>query len=81
MDKRTDKHSTDLDTIHADARGQYAKGLETSDNNGVASAKPRVLTGSDDATIHKGPGKKPTPAKDWDINYDIRDMNEGDFRG
>jgi len=82
MDKKsTGSPQTDLDTVHSDAEGQYARGLDKSDNNGVASAKPRVLTGSDDATIHKGPGKKPTTDKDWDINYDIKDMNEGQFRG
>ncbi|WP_082478537.1 hypothetical protein [Rhizobium sp. Leaf453] len=38
----------------------YAKGLEHSDNNCVASAKPRVITGSDDATANKeSPGEKP----------------------
>ncbi|KQO83575.1 hypothetical protein [Rhizobium sp. Leaf262] len=72
---------SDLDDIHKDAEGQYAKGLERSDNNGVASAKPRVITGSDDATVHKNPpGKKPSK-KEWDVNYDERETNEGDFRG
>lgn len=67
--------------IHDDAKGQYAKGLTHSDNNGVASAKPRVITGSDDATANKAPpGKKPS-GKEWDVNYDERESNEGDFRG
>ena len=67
--------------IHDDAKGQFAKGLTHSDNNGVASAKPRVITGSDDATTHKAPpGKKPVE-KEWDLNYDERETNEGDFRG
>ena len=66
--------------IEKDAAGQYRKGITSSDNNGVASAKPRVITGSDDATVNKTPpGKK--PQKDWDINYDPGEMNEGDFRG
>lgn len=66
--------------VEKDAEGQYQKGLASSDNNGVASAKPRVITGSDDATVNKTPpGKK--PQKDWDLNYDPAEMNEGDFRG
>jgi hypothetical protein len=75
------KNETSVEVIHRDAEGQYAKGLEHSTNNGVASAKPRVITGSDDATAHKAPpGKKPV-GKEWDLNYDEREMNEGDFRG
>jgi len=66
--------------IRRDAAGQYAKGLASSDNNGVASAKPRVITGSDDATLHKTPpGKK--AVEDWDINSDDRDADDEEFRG
>lgn len=54
----TGKDKTTTKTIHDDAKGQYAEGLKHSDNNGVASAKPRVITGSDDATAHKGPPEK-----------------------
>jgi hypothetical protein len=75
------KDETSVEVIHGDAEGQYAKGLEHSTNNGVASAKPRVITGSDDATAHKAPPRKKPAAKDWDLNYDEREMNEGDFRG
>lgn len=81
MMSESSKDKTVVDTIHDDAKGQFAKGLEHSDNNGVISAKPRVITGSDDATAHKAPpGKKPV-GKEWDLNYDERDMNEGDFKG
>ncbi|WP_311272665.1 MULTISPECIES: hypothetical protein [unclassified Rhizobium] len=70
-----------LEDIHDDAKGQFARGLKRSDNNGVDSAKPRVITGSDDATAHKyPPGTKPAK-KEWDVNYDERETNEGDFRG
>lgn len=70
-----------VESIHDDAKGQFAKGLEHSDNNGVASAKPRVITGSDDATHHKTPpGQKPA-GKEWDVNYKDRKMNEGEFKG
>lgn len=66
--------------IEKDAGGQYRKLIKSSDNNGVASAKPRVITGSDDATMNKvPPGKE--PQKDWDVNYDPADMNTGKFRG
>ena len=59
-----------LEDIHDDAKGQFARGLKRSDNNGVDSAKPRVITGSDDATAHKNPpGTKPAE-KEWDVNYD-----------
>jgi hypothetical protein len=47
----------------------------------VSSAKPRVITHSDDASVSKEPAGKDEDAKDWDINYDERDMNEGEFRG
>jgi hypothetical protein len=69
------------DEIRKDAQGQYAKPMKGSKNNGVASAKPRVITGDDDATGHKTPpGQKPIE-KEWDINFDIRESNESDFRG
>jgi hypothetical protein len=72
---------TPLSTVHGDAEGQYAKGLERSENNGVASAKPRVITGSDDATLNKTPlGQKPAK-KDWDLNSEDRDIKDGEFRG
>ena len=66
--------------IEKDAAGQYRKGITSSDNDGVASAKPSVITGSDDATVNKTPPGK-EPQKDWDINYDPGQMSEGDFRG
>jgi len=58
-----------------DAAGQYRQPMKTSDNNGVASAKPRVTSGSDDATVGAG------SQKDGKVNYDPADMNEGQFRG
>jgi hypothetical protein len=66
--------------VEKDAEGQHRKLVKSSDNNGVASAKPRVTTGSDDATMNKTPPGK-DPKKDWDLNYDPGDMNEGQFRG
>jgi len=70
-----------LEQIHKDSALQFAPGKKTSTNNGVASAKPRVITGSDDATANKLPPGNKKPEKDWDINYDERESNEGDFRG
>jgi hypothetical protein len=66
--------------VEKDAAGQYQTLIKSSDNDGVASAKPRVVTGSDDATVNKNP-LGDTSQKDWDLNYDPADMNEGDFRG
>jgi hypothetical protein len=66
--------------IRKDPEGQYRKHLKSSQNNGVASAKPRVITGSDDATAHKAPPGKPEE-RDWDINFDPQGLNEGKFRG
>jgi hypothetical protein len=62
-----------------DAAGQFAKSQADRKSSGVASAKPTVITGSEDATVNKNPGKK-KPEKDWDINYDPADMNEGRSR-
>ncbi|WP_426131299.1 hypothetical protein [Pararhizobium sp. PWRC1-1] len=78
---RPEKDKESVKAIHGDAKGQYARGLKRSDNNGVTSAKPRVITGSDDATAHKvPPGSKPA-GKEWDLNYNEREMKEGDFKG
>lgn len=64
-----------------DAAGQFAKSPADGESNGVASAKPKVLTGSDDGTVHRNPPGKKKPDKDWDLNYDPADMNEGSYRG
>ena len=59
-----------IEQIHQDSKPQFARGKKSSKNNGVASAKPRVITGSDDATVNKLPPGTEKPSKDWDINYD-----------
>ncbi|WP_082519859.1 hypothetical protein [Rhizobium sp. Root1220] len=66
--------------IERDARGQSESNHAGGSNNGVSSAKPRVITHSDDATVNKKTPGKDKDAKDWDINYDERDMNDGEFR-
>jgi hypothetical protein len=63
-----------------DAKGQYAPSQADRKASGVHSAKPTVITGSEDATVHRDPpGKK--AGKDWDVNYDPSEINEGSFRG
>lgn len=43
----------------SDAKGQYAKSRAKPQPDGVISAKPTVITGSQDATVHKtAPGEK-----------------------
>ncbi|CDZ36283.1 hypothetical protein NOJ28_13170 [Neorhizobium galegae] len=63
--------NTDSAKIHKDAEGQYAKSQADGKANGVASAKPTVITGSDDATEHRDPLGKKGPEKDWDVNFDV----------
>lgn len=63
--------NTDSAKIHKDAEGQYAKSQADGKANGVASAKPTVITGSDDATEHRDPPGKKGPEKDWDVNFDV----------
>ncbi len=54
-----------------DAAGQFAPSQADRSADGVASAKPTVVTGSEDATAHRDPpGKK--RQKDWDVGFDDR---------
>ncbi|MCY0096921.1 hypothetical protein [Hoeflea ulvae] len=69
------KGKTQAETIHKDAEGQFARPKKHSTNNGVASATPRVITGSDDATTEKPAGG------DWKLHHDEHENNEGEFRG
>ncbi|MEO1987141.1 MAG: hypothetical protein ABGX47_10910 [Martelella sp.] len=41
--------------IEKDAKPQFAKKQHGGDSDGVASAKPTVITGSEDATLHRWP--------------------------
>lgn len=65
--------------VEKDARGQFAKSQADRKSTGVDSAKPTVITGSEDATEHKTPPGKES-VKDWDINFDPADENEGRTR-
>ena len=58
-----------------DARGQFAPSQADRKADGVASAKPTVVTGSQDATVHKYPPGTKKPPKDWDPNYDPVDRS------
>ncbi len=62
--------------IEQDARGQSESNRAGGYNNGVSSAKPRVITHSDDATVNRKTPGKGKYTEDWDINFDERDMNE-----
>ncbi|PPJ48740.1 hypothetical protein C0075_20150 [Rhizobium sp. KAs_5_22] len=59
--------------MRKDAAPQFVGTRHGGDNNGVASAKPTVITGSEDATVNKWPPGKTNPPKDWDLNYDPTD--------
>lgn len=63
-----------------DAKGAFAPSQAMRESDGVESAKPTVVTGSEDATVNKVPpgGKK---IKDWDINYDISEVKQDNDQG
>lgn len=69
-----------MSKLENDAKGQYAPSQADRKANEVASAKPTVITGSEDATVHRDPpGKK--HQKEFDLNYDPADSKEGKFCG
>ncbi len=67
--------------VEQDAKGQFAKSEADPKASGVASAKPTVVTGSEDATVHKLPPGTNAPEDDNPLTYDPAEMNEGSFRG
>jgi hypothetical protein len=52
---------SDAKTVEGDAKGQFANVKAGGDSSGVASAKPTVITGSEDATAHKTPPGQKAP--------------------
>lgn len=56
--------------IHADAVPQFEVSQAGRTNDGVSSAKPRVITGSEDATAHRTPPGTEAPARDWSVGFD-----------
>jgi hypothetical protein len=63
--------TSNADEIRKDAAGQFAPNQGDRKASGVASAKPTVITDTEDATAAKNPGQKKGPG-DWDVNYDER---------
>lgn len=63
-----------------DAKGQYAPSQADPKADGVHSAKPTVVTGSEDATVHNTPPGQKKP-KSFDPNYDVCENNESESRG
>jgi hypothetical protein len=55
------KTPSDGKTIEDDAKGQFANVKAGGKSSGVASAKPTVITGSEDATAHKMPPGQDAP--------------------
>ncbi|WP_246085006.1 hypothetical protein [Rhizobium glycinendophyticum] len=62
--------------IEKDAAGQFVGTQHGGKSDGVASAKPTVVTGSEDATAHKWSPDKKDPPDDWDANFDLRDPDK-----
>ncbi|TCV73688.1 hypothetical protein EDE05_104160 [Neorhizobium sp. R1-B] len=60
----------------ADAKGQFAKSQADRKSSGVHSAKPTVITGSEDATAHRNPPGTKRVANDWDPNFDPADASK-----
>jgi hypothetical protein len=62
--------------IEQDARGQFVGTQHGGENDGVVSAKPTVITGSQDATVNKWNPDKTDLPDDWDANFDMRDQDK-----
>ncbi|SMF08659.1 hypothetical protein QTA58_14035 [Neorhizobium sp. CSC1952] len=74
MTKTTsDRHGPEA--IRKDAEGQFANPKTGGKSSGVASAKPTVITGSEDATAHKLPPGRKEPKKDWEVKFDITERS------
>jgi hypothetical protein len=59
----------DAAKVRQDAKGQFAESQGDRKASGVASAKPTVITGSEDATAHKEPPGKHI-GKEWSPHYE-----------
>jgi hypothetical protein len=64
-----------------DAADRYHQPRKRSDNDGIATAKLGVTTGSHDATVHRQPPVQGPTDTHWHVNDDPADINEGRFRG
>lgn len=56
--------------IHADAVPQFTVSQAGRTNDGISSAKPRVITGSDDATAHRTPPGMEASGRNWSVGFD-----------
>ena len=63
-------------TIEKDAQGQFVGTQHGGKSDGVVSAKPTVITGSEDATVNKWGLDKKDPPDDWDVNFDRRGQDK-----
>ncbi|WP_208247923.1 hypothetical protein WGT02_24935 (plasmid) [Rhizobium sp. T1470] len=64
------RRPSDALKTNEDAKGQFAKSRADGESSGVASAKPTVITGSEDVTGNRTPPGTEGPEKDWDVNFD-----------
>lgn len=60
---------SDATKTRADAKGQFAE-PQGRKSTGVSSAKPTVITGSEDMSGHRSPPGGREPPKDWDVGFD-----------
>ena len=49
------KPKSDIEKVHDDAKPQFVRSRKGAHNSGVSSAKPRVITGDEDATFDTDP--------------------------
>ncbi|MCB5203731.1 hypothetical protein LH464_14735 [Neorhizobium sp. T786] len=68
------------DIIEQDAKGQYAKSIGDRRATGVASAKPTVITGSEDGTAHKMPPDAKGRVPESPDHHDPAERNEDTLR-
>ncbi|RAS00703.1 hypothetical protein DEU52_14128 [Ensifer adhaerens] len=61
---------SDATKTRADAKGQFAEPQGNRKSTGVSSAKPTVITGSEDMSGHRSPPGGREPPKDWDVGFD-----------
>lgn len=61
---------SDATKTRDDANGQFAKSQGDRKSTGVSSAKPTVVTGSEDMSGHRSPPGATEPPKDWDVGFD-----------
>ncbi|MBP1842757.1 hypothetical protein J2046_001011 [Rhizobium petrolearium] len=68
------KESQSPRSPETDAKGQFAKSQADRKSSGVHSAKPTVVTGSEDATAHRNPPRRKGKgaSNDRDPNHDPR---------